>query len=211
MSFFIKPSASFTESLPKKGDFSGAPRPERKEPTTLPVGRHSVKITEVSAPKANPTDKTWMDINLTFVAESGKKTWGDVSIPLEKDTFTTSKGDEVPGPAYKAISFLDAVFNTRELTADSIRRTVGDLRKVSGKALDVEVGYRNAYAKYEDKVFKLVVNGVSQPGEFANRDAVEAHAKQKGIRFDRFPKVLKFYKPAQVVVEVKNIDIDDPY
>lgn len=163
----------------------------------LQEGRHSVKVIEVGEPKPNDYDQSWVDLPVTFANPAGKIGMFYLSIPTKTLQYQTTKGPSL----YRATELLDfckSAWGDSEFPREVhvyLRKKFGDPDKLKGTKVEVEVGcpFGKYIARRVGGTIKLFKGDVQlDEGEFATFDAAEAHAKLKGLKFVKGPRIIKF-------------------
>lgn len=171
-------------------------------------GRYEVVIDEVKYEGA-AKDPNWGKLTVVYKGTGEKEQKDFLSIPFKTFKYKGDRGETLY--PFKKIAQFSAALGVevkQSNVAESMKSLFGRPEKLKGRPLVIEIGYQRAYAKYAGKdgdaaVYNLITregtalaDATGKVLTFGDREAVEAHATQEKIPFDKFSNVLSYSKSA---------------
>lgn len=173
-------------------------------------GTFEMVIKAVEYKNASEKDTAWLGVNLTLEV-NGKSLKYYLMIPTECRNSFLFGVDKQTFAIDKLRNFfrgLGLVFDF-ENGMEQVASLFGDVNRLVGKKLNVRLGYEGPHARYNGKddysfVEKDHVTN-KLPGSFANKLAIEAAARDAGIKYNTnndFIKVLEIFPSKEAQLEI---------
>ena len=180
-------------------------------------GSYELEVTSIENKGTARTDSSWVRLQVTLTGITGQTIKQFINVPTVNVNFKKEDGSTTSFPYKLYKDFLTAL--GLDVTVGNVlthSRSLYVKNKIIGMRIKAQLGYRNAYAKYEGKdesgntqyslVYedKTVTDAETQkPLLWNSKDAVENHAKvDLGItKFDSFIQILQYEacpNPSQV-------------
>jgi hypothetical protein len=183
---------------------SAASGTEKSPSKVFKPGLHEIKVVEVSEPKPDSTDATWMNYLIKFEGVGGQRTSAFVRVP----TTTLAHARDAVGRTeeYRLRVFLRSLGRvaSNETLLSDLEATFGAPKKgLVGKTLSVEIGYKKYHTSSRGKGEVVILDGKGAPvldadgEELVFPDFASARAEGErlyGNKFQAFPEVVKYVK-----------------
>jgi len=184
----------------------------------LEEGTHEVKITEAEFSVNAETgscmcekDPTWGKVRITLTDASDRSINHTVLVPTSSLKYGESKGAHFP--FIKFTEFMAALGENVKADAKVMsaitKKYFADLKKLVGKEMKIDVGYKGPHLKFVEKgKYQIVKADGSQliVADYESRElALLAASDLPGVKLEKFPGITKFYG-----AEIKPVKAAEP-